>query len=121
MLSLPEVWFDSNWHNVSSIYFRLMISSTTWPEAYLFGKSSLRLETISHILISIYYRVFLNRKKEGNRIVPENFKRKLTAILSADVEGYSLLMGDYEESIIRTLKNYRQVWNFYSKLCCSLQ
>ncbi len=35
-------------------------------------------------------------------------KRKLTAILSADVEGYSLLMGDDEESTIRTLRRHRQ-------------
>ena len=35
-------------------------------------------------------------------------KRKLTAILSADVEGYSRLMGDDEESTIRTLNNYRE-------------
>ena len=35
-------------------------------------------------------------------------RRKLTAILSADVEGYSLLMGDDEESTIRTLNNYRE-------------
>ena len=33
----------------------------------------------------------------------EALKRKLTAILSADVEGYSRLMGDDEESTIRTL------------------
>jgi len=37
----------------------------------------------------------------------EGLKRKLTAILSADVEGYSRLMGDDEESTIRTLTNYR--------------
>ena len=37
----------------------------------------------------------------------ESLKRKLTAILSADVEGYSRLMGDDEESTIRTLTNYR--------------
>jgi adenylate cyclase len=37
----------------------------------------------------------------------EGFKRKLTAILSADVEGYSRLMGDDEEYTIRTLKDYR--------------
>jgi len=36
-------------------------------------------------------------------------KRKLTAILSADVEGYSRLMGDDEESTIRTLNNYREM------------
>jgi adenylate cyclase len=37
----------------------------------------------------------------------EGLKRKLTAILSADVEGYSRLMGDDEESTIRTLTIYR--------------
>jgi len=37
----------------------------------------------------------------------EGLKRKLAAILSADVEGYSRLMGDDEESTIRTLTNYR--------------
>ena len=37
----------------------------------------------------------------------EGFKRKLTAILSADVEGYSRLMGENEEATIRTLTTYR--------------
>ena len=41
----------------------------------------------------------------------EGFKRKLTAILSADVEGYSRLMGQDEESTIRTLTAYRSVIN----------
>jgi adenylate cyclase len=36
----------------------------------------------------------------------EGFKRKLTAILSADVVGYSSLMDDDEAETIRTLKNY---------------
>ena len=39
----------------------------------------------------------------------DDFKRKLTAILSADVEGYSRLMGDDEESTVRTLTAYREV------------
>jgi adenylate cyclase len=39
----------------------------------------------------------------------EGFKRKLTAILSADVKGYSRLMGDDEETTVRTLTNYRKV------------
>jgi adenylate cyclase len=39
----------------------------------------------------------------------EGFKRKLTAILSADVEGYSRLMGDDEEATVRTLTTYREV------------
>ena len=36
----------------------------------------------------------------------EGFKRKLAAILSADVVNYSSLMDDNEEETIRTLKNY---------------
>ena len=36
-------------------------------------------------------------------------ERKLTAILSADVKGYSRLMGDDEEATIRTLTAYREV------------
>ncbi|UCH22195.1 MAG: tetratricopeptide repeat protein [Deltaproteobacteria bacterium] len=36
-------------------------------------------------------------------------KRKLAAILSADVEGYSRLMGEDEESTVRTLTTYREV------------
>jgi adenylate cyclase len=39
----------------------------------------------------------------------QGFKRKLTAILSADVEGYSRLMGEDEEATVRTLTAYREV------------
>jgi adenylate cyclase len=39
----------------------------------------------------------------------EGFKRKLTAILSADVEGYSRLMGKDEAATLQTLKAYREV------------
>jgi class 3 adenylate cyclase len=39
----------------------------------------------------------------------EGFKRKLTAILSADVVEYSRLMGDDEEATVRTLTAYREV------------
>jgi len=39
----------------------------------------------------------------------KGFKRKLTAILSADVEGYSRLMGDDEEATVRTITAYREV------------
>ncbi len=38
----------------------------------------------------------------------EGFKRKLTAILIADVEGYSRLMDDDEERTIHTLNDYRE-------------
>ena len=39
----------------------------------------------------------------------EVFKRKLTDILSADVKGYSRLMGEDEESTVRTITAYREV------------
>jgi class 3 adenylate cyclase len=37
------------------------------------------------------------------------FKRKLCAILSADVQGYSRLMGEDEDATIRTLTSYREL------------
>jgi adenylate cyclase len=40
----------------------------------------------------------------------EGFKRKLTAILSADVEGYSRLMAEDEGATVRTLTAYREVF-----------
>jgi adenylate cyclase len=39
----------------------------------------------------------------------KEFKRKLTAILSADVAGYSRLMGEDEDATVRTLKVYREL------------
>jgi adenylate cyclase len=39
----------------------------------------------------------------------KGFKRKLTAILSADVEGYGRLMGEDEDATIRTLTAYREL------------
>ena len=39
----------------------------------------------------------------------QEFKRKLTAILSADVKGYSRLMGADEEATVRTLQAYKEV------------
>ena len=39
----------------------------------------------------------------------QEVKRKLTAILSADVKGYSRLMGEDEESTARTLNIYKEV------------
>jgi len=40
---------------------------------------------------------------------PESYQRRLTAILSADVEGYSRLMGEDEDATIRTLTTYREL------------
>jgi adenylate cyclase len=39
----------------------------------------------------------------------QGLKRKLSAILSADVKGYSLLMGEDELSTINTLRKYRNI------------
>jgi len=41
----------------------------------------------------------------------EGFKRKLSAILSADVEGYSRLMDDDDEATIETLTHYRTLFS----------
>ena len=38
-------------------------------------------------------------------------KRRLAAILSADVVGYSRLMGDDEEATIEVLVNFRDVFS----------
>jgi adenylate cyclase len=40
---------------------------------------------------------------------PASFKRKLTAILSADVKGYSRLMGENEAETVKTLTSYRNI------------
>ena len=42
-------------------------------------------------------------------MAPESFKHKLIAILSADVKGYSRLMGEDEEGTIRILNVYMHV------------
>ena len=39
----------------------------------------------------------------------ERDKRKLSAVLSADVKGYSRLMGEDESGTVRTLKQYREI------------
>ena len=39
----------------------------------------------------------------------EQFKRKLTTIFSANVAGYSRLMGEDEAATVKTLEQYKQV------------
>jgi adenylate cyclase len=41
--------------------------------------------------------------------MPRHYKRKISAILSADVAGYGRLMGDDEDATVRTLTGYRNV------------
>jgi adenylate cyclase len=53
----------------------------------------------------------LNLEKGDNPMAEKGFKRKLTAILSADVEGYSRLMDNDEEATVRTLTAFREVMN----------
>ena len=45
----------------------------------------------------------------GNSVATQEIKRKLTAILSADVKGYSRLMGEDEKGTVRTLNAYKEV------------
>jgi adenylate cyclase len=40
-------------------------------------------------------------------MTPDQVKRKLIAILNADVKGYSRLMGEDEEWTLRTLNTYK--------------
>ena len=46
---------------------------------------------------------------QNESMATQDFKRKLTAILSADVKGYSQLMEQDEVATLRTLAAYRQV------------
>ena len=39
----------------------------------------------------------------------DDFKRKLTAVFSADVVGYSRLMGEDETATVKTLETYKGV------------
>ena len=41
-------------------------------------------------------------------MAPERFKRKLSAMLSADVKGYSRLMNTDGEATLRTLQEYKE-------------
>jgi adenylate cyclase len=51
----------------------------------------------------------LKPKKGGAIMAEEGFKRKLTAIFSADAVEYSRLMGEDEEATVSTLTAYREV------------
>ena len=42
-------------------------------------------------------------------MAPDKFKRKLTTIFSADVAGYSRLMGEDEAATVRTLEQYKEI------------
>ena len=43
----------------------------------------------------------------------QDFKRKLAAILHADVKGYSRLMGEDEEATVSTLNAYREIMGVF--------
>jgi len=47
--------------------------------------------------------VSLKEPQRGDPLATKKFKRKLTAIPSADVKGYSRLMGEDKEGTISTL------------------
>ncbi|MGE0821274.1 MAG: hypothetical protein AB7P18_04105 [Candidatus Binatia bacterium] len=53
----------------------------------------------------------MTNRQQTRTILDEGMEmdRKLAAIFSTDVQGYSRLMGDDEEATIRTLTAYREV------------
>src|SRR5262247_4035064 len=51
----------------------------------------------------------MSTEEQRERRSPRPMTRKLAAIFSADVKGYSRLMGEDEEATIRTLTAYREV------------
>src|SRR5262245_44410428 len=51
----------------------------------------------------------MSTEEQRERRSPRPLARKLAAILSADVKGYSRLMGEDEEATLRTLAAYREV------------
>ena len=42
-------------------------------------------------------------------MAPEQFKRKLTAVFSADAVGYSRLMAEDEAATVQAIETYREV------------
>ncbi|HKA56691.1 MAG TPA: tetratricopeptide repeat protein, partial [Candidatus Binatia bacterium] len=51
----------------------------------------------------------MGNETRSARTLPGDIERKLTAILTADVKGYSRLMGENETATLRTLTAYRTV------------
>ena len=49
-----------------------------------------------------------NDSKQGDLMTENNLDRKLKAIFSADVKGYSRLMGEDEEYTVKTITAYRE-------------
>jgi len=54
-------------------------------------------------------RVLSRYRTEEAAVTLPSIQRKLAAIFSADVQGYSRLMGDDEVATVRTLTTYRDV------------
>ena len=53
-----------------------------------------------------FWRLFL---LGGDPMNTQDFKHKLTAVFSADVAGYSRLMGEDEAATVKTLELYKQL------------
>ena len=47
--------------------------------------------------------------QNGSSKTTSRIERRLSAVFSADVQGYSRLMGENEEATVRTLTAYREV------------
>ncbi len=61
-----------------------------------------------HLRIRGYINVFMVKKGviDGDPMATEDFQRNFTAIFSADVAGYSRIMGEDEEARVGTLTTY---------------
>src|SRR5208283_3314127 len=62
-------------------------------------------------LIPVCSSAHFSKDLGGDAMPTEGFKRKLTAIISADVAGYSRLMGEDESSTVKTLETYKRVFS----------
>ena len=53
--------------------------------------------------------VLIHSLRNDDAMPPQSFERRLTAILSADVAGYSRLMGQDDDGTVRTLTGHREM------------
>lgn len=72
-----------------------------------FGDSESVLSTVEEFLGD--ETAIVSKPLRNNQSEKKEYRRKLAAILSADVKGYSRLMSDNEEQTITTLTAYREV------------
>jgi hypothetical protein len=92
--------FDLSIHNIRLplIILTVFILDLLSPFSYL--------QCLQHIVLALHFSPKI--LKMGFSMPQTGFKRKLTAKLSAVVEGYSSLMRNDEANTIQTLKEYKK-------------